>query len=156
MATHDFAQECRVNPFVQRSRSFEQQVDFLQEMGHTLGTFQNLECHRLKDKLVDLEDMGTGRVPLARFYRNGLLGKWEFTESTEYLRHVGALDENDPSRLSVVIPNYIQSQSNCLAGSSFYSVCCSNGWTTSPTCMEATYHFTAACSRNGCTTPTLV
>merc|ERR1719203_867839 len=26
--------------------------------------------------------------------------------------------------MSVVIPNYIQSQSNCLAGSSFYSVCC--------------------------------
>merc|ERR1712183_1093723 len=25
---------------------------------------------------------------------------------------------------SVVIPNYMQSQSNCLAGSSFYSVCC--------------------------------
>jgi len=124
MLTHDFAHQCRVNPFVEHSRSFEQQVDFLQEMGHTLGTFQNLECHRLKDKLVDLEDMGTGRVPLSRFYRNGLLGKWEFTESTEYLRHVGALDENDPSRLSVVIPNYIQSQSNCLAGSSFYSVCC--------------------------------
>jgi len=122
--THDFAQECRVNPFVERPRSFEQQVDFLQEMGHTLGTFQNLECHRLKDRLVDMEDVGTGRVPLARFYRNGLLGKWEFTESAEYLRHVGALDENDPSRLSVVIPNYIQSQSNCLAGSSFYSVCC--------------------------------
>merc|ERR1719510_1326020 len=26
--------------------------------------------------------------------------------------------------MSVVIPNYMQSQSNCLAGSSFYSVCC--------------------------------
>merc|ERR1719433_1855906 len=26
--------------------------------------------------------------------------------------------------MSVVIPNYIQSQSNCIAGSSFYSVCC--------------------------------
>merc|ERR1719330_836856 len=26
--------------------------------------------------------------------------------------------------MSVVIPNYIQSESNCLAGSSFYSVCC--------------------------------
>jgi len=124
MLTHAFTQECRINPFVEQSRSFEQQIEVLQEMGHTLGTFQNLECHRLKDKLVDMEDVGTGRVPLSRFYRNGLLGKWEFTESTEYLRHVGALDENDLSRLSVVIPNYIQSQSNCLAGSSFYSVCC--------------------------------
>jgi len=121
---HDLSQQSRRNPFVPRSRSFEQQVPFLQELGHRLGAFQNLECHRLKDKLVEMEDVGTGRVPLSRFYRNGLAGKWEFTESVGYLRHVGALDDRDPKRMSVVIPNYIQSESNCLAGSSFYSVCC--------------------------------
>jgi len=96
----------------------------LQEFGHRLGTFQNLECHRLKDLLVEMEDPGTGRVPLSRFYRGGLEGDWTFTESVEYLRHIGALDETSPSRLSVVIPNYIHSHSNCLEGSSFYSVCC--------------------------------
>jgi len=114
------------NPFVQRQRTFEQQVSFLQDFGHRLGTFQNLECRKLKDQLGDLEDLGTGRVPLSRFYRGGLDGEWQFTESVEYLRHIGALDETNPKRMSVMIPNYIQSQSNCLAGSSFYSVCCSN------------------------------
>merc|ERR1719512_638422 len=74
--------------------------------------------------LVEIEDEGTGRVPLSRFYRGGLEGDWTFTESVEYLRHAGALDETSSDRVSVVIPNYIQSQSNCLAGSSFYSVCC--------------------------------
>jgi len=63
-------------------------------------------------------------VPLSRFYRGGLEGDWTFSESVQYLRHIGALDESNPKRISVVIPNYIQSQSNCLAGSSFYSVCC--------------------------------
>merc|ERR1719476_202714 len=122
--TNDLKQTSHMNPFVARSRTFEEHVRFLKEMGHQLGTYQNLECHRLKGKLLEMEDVGTGRVPLSRFYRNGLAGKWEFTESVDYLRHIGALDERDPKRLSVVIPNYIQSQANCMAGSSFYSVCC--------------------------------
>jgi len=124
--TVDLQEEWRRNPFVERKRTFEEQVSFLQEFGHRLGTFQNLECHKLKDQLVELEDVGTGRVPLSRFYRGGVDGEWQFTESVDYLRHIGALDESNPKRMSVVIPNYIQSESNCLAGSSFYSVCCFN------------------------------
>merc|ERR1719251_334216 len=120
----DFSLRHRLSPFLRQRRSFDKHVSFLQEFGHWLGTFQNLECHMLKDKLVEMEDAGTGRVPLLRFYRGGLDGDWTFTESVEYLRHIGALDETSPDRMSVVIPNYIQSQSNCLAGSSFYSVCC--------------------------------
>merc|ERR1719336_1021537 len=52
--------------------------------------------------------------------------KWHFRQPVEYLRHVGALDESDPRRLSVVIPNYVYSMNNCLASSSFFSVCCTN------------------------------
>jgi len=123
--TVDIEVRHRSNPFLPGDwRRFEQHMAFLQEFGHRLGTFQNLECHKLKDQLAEIEDAGTGRVPLSRFYRGGLEGDWTFSESVSYLRHIGALDETDPKRVSVVIPNYIQSQSNCLAGSSFYSVCC--------------------------------
>jgi len=122
--TSDFSSQDRLSPFSRQRDSFDKHVSFLQEFGHRLGTFQNLECHRLKDLLVEMEDPGTGRVPLSRFYRGGLDGDWTFTESVEYLRHIGALDESSPGRLSVVIPNYIHSHSNCLEGSSFYSVCC--------------------------------
>jgi len=122
--TSDLAAKGHISPFVAHKRSYEQHISFLQEFGHRLGNFQNLECHKLKDQLADMEDEGTGRVPLSRFYRGGLEGDWTFTESVEYLRHIGALDETNPKRMSVVIPNYIQSQSNCLAGSSFYSICC--------------------------------
>jgi len=122
--TSDLSSNVRLNPFVKHTRTFEQQVSFLQEFGHKYGTFQNLECHRLKDKLAEMEDEGTGRVPLSRFYRGIRDGDWTFTESVAYLRHIGALDDTHPERMSVVIPNYIQSQSNCLAGSSFYSICC--------------------------------
>merc|ERR1719195_61146 len=123
-STTDESDRHCLNPFVRHENTFEKQVSFLQEFGHRLGTFQNLECRRLKDQLVEMEDVGTGRVPLTRFYGGVLNGEFQFTESVEYLRHMGALDDANPNRMSVVIPNYIRSQSNCLAGSSFYSVCC--------------------------------
>merc|ERR1719346_663343 len=115
-----------LSPFVQQHRSFDKHVPFMQEFGHQYGSYQNLECHKLKNQLVEMEDEGTGRVPLSRFYRGGLNGDWTFAESVDYLRKVGALDETNPRRMSVVIPNWIQSPSNCFAGSSFYSVCCSD------------------------------
>ena len=39
-------------------------------------------------------------------------------------RNLGVLDETDADRPSVVIPNYLISQTNCVSSSDFYSVCC--------------------------------
>merc|ERR1719221_2048803 len=62
---------------------------------------------------------------MAEFYKGALHeGKWQYSESVEYLRQLGALDESDPSNLRVLIANYINSPSNCVASSSYYSVCC--------------------------------
>jgi len=69
---------------------------------------------------------GTGRVPLSDFYRVGLKEDWQFNEDEDYLRSLGALDESNPRRPSVVITNYLHSQTNCLSTSGFYSVCCAN------------------------------
>lgn len=90
------------------------------------GHWQTQECAALKQDLVKLEEVnGTGRVRLADFYGSALDGgRWQFSETVEYLRQLGALDETDPSALRVIIPNYINSPSNCLASSSFYAVCC--------------------------------
>jgi hypothetical protein len=63
-------------------------------------------------------------VPLKDFYSKGLGGEWQFTESVAYLRELGALDESDSKRPSVVIPNYIAGPSNCLVSTGFYTVCC--------------------------------
>mmetsp|Transcript_146005 Transcript_146005/g.266026 ORF Transcript_146005/g.266026 Transcript_146005/m.266026 type:complete len:263 (+) Transcript_146005:2-790(+) len=53
-----------------------------------------------------------------------LSGQWQFQESVNYLRNLGALDESEPKDPRVIIPNYLMSPSNCIASSSFYSVCC--------------------------------
>merc|ERR1712232_593738 len=41
-----------------------------------------------------------------------------------YLRQLGLLDESDAQNPRVMIANYVSSPSNCIASSSFYSVCC--------------------------------
>merc|ERR1719350_2300916 len=80
----------------------------------------------MKAQLMQMQDtVGSGRVRLANFYQGALHGeKWQFSETVEYLRQLGALDGTNPSDLRVIIPNYINSPSNCLASSSFYAVCC--------------------------------
>merc|ERR1719220_1783443 len=94
--------------------------------GERFGRFQDAECRTLKGDLVAMEEApGNGRVRLADFYGSALhAGKWQFSESVEYLRQLGALDESNPAALRVIIPNYVNSPSNCIASSAYYGVCC--------------------------------
>merc|ERR1719183_2767496 len=97
----------------------------VESVGEQYGSFQDFECRDLKDKLVQMEYRGTGRVKLSDFYKPAVLdGSWTFQESAGYLRQLGLLDESDPNQPSVMIANYITSQANCIASSGFYSVCC--------------------------------
>merc|ERR1719238_1804739 len=97
----------------------------VEEVGEQYGRFQDGECRAMKNDLIALGDRGLGRVPLAEFYRPALAGtSWQFMESVEYLRSLGALDETNPNMPSVIVPNYVSSQSNCVVSTSYYSVCC--------------------------------
>merc|ERR550532_655648 len=93
---------------------------------HRYSSFQTVECDALTNTLADLAWKDTGRVPLSDFYNVGQGNKWRFWQRKEYLRHLGALDEGDLQRPSVVIPNYVYGMNNCVASSSFFSVCCTN------------------------------
>jgi len=114
------------NPFVERELTFEHNARFLHTIQEHYDSYQNLECQALKSALVEMEHEGTGRVRLNKFYVGGLDGDWKFTESTDYLRNLGVLDETNPDIPTVVIPNYLTSQTNCVSSSKFYSVCCSD------------------------------
>merc|ERR1719188_2371092 len=80
----------------------------------------------MKENLLKLERPGTGRVLLQDFYNAALSGNPHFTEKQAFLRDTGILDETDPQRPSVVIPNYVNAATNCVAESRFYKVCCVN------------------------------
>jgi len=94
----------------------------VEEIGERYGRWQNKDCHVLKHQLMKVESPGTGRVPLEDFYQPS--DDFAFDESVPYLRLLGALDESDPERVGVIIPNYVNSLANCLLSVKYYSVCC--------------------------------
>jgi len=104
--------------------SFNTTSKIVEEIGERFGAWQNAECLDLKGALMKIEHHDTGRVLLKDFYSGALDGDWQFSESVDYLRQLGALDDSDPTQLSIIIPNYVNAPSNCVASSKFYSVCC--------------------------------
>jgi hypothetical protein len=106
--------------------TFSAVAQVIEEIGERYGRFQDRECKDLKSVLMSMEEPGTGRVLLKNFYGDALKGNFAFTENREYLRELGALDETEPARESVIIANYINAASNCGASTGVYSVCCIN------------------------------
>merc|ERR1719162_1040810 len=105
--------------------SLETTLKVLEQVGERYGHWQDRECRHLKAALIGIGEPNTGRVPLERFYEEGLTkSKWMLVESVAYLKELGALDDSDPSKLSVIIPNYVSGHSNCIASGRYYDVCC--------------------------------
>jgi len=106
--------------------NFAQVEDIVEEVSHRFGTYQDHECHHLKDTLLQAEEGNSGRVTLSNFYKKGLEANVLFKENVDYLRQQGALDESKPGEPRVIVPNFILSPGNCLADTGFYSICCIN------------------------------
>jgi len=129
---YDYNRRFTANPFVERKYSFEQASAMVVNLAEGYGKWQNADCRDMKEYLMKLDQKGTGRIPLDVFYRAPFFYKtdagsaYEFTESREYLRDVGALDESLRSNPGVVIANYLVGPSNCIATNNYYSVCCMN------------------------------
>eukprot|EP00928_Gymnodinium_smaydae_P066582 TRINITY_DN4956_c0_g1_i2.p1 TRINITY_DN4956_c0_g1~~TRINITY_DN4956_c0_g1_i2.p1 ORF type:complete len:566 (-),score=113.51 TRINITY_DN4956_c0_g1_i2:94-1641(-) len=101
-------------------------LQVVEEIAERYGRWQNKDCLKLRSSLHPLEVPGTGRVPLKDFW--GPLqhnSSWTFDESLPYLKQLGAVEGEAP-HYNVVIPNYVYSAANCLAGSKYYDVCCIN------------------------------
>jgi hypothetical protein len=122
----DYMHRHLVNPFRPRTFSFADVMQIVTEMAQTYGKWQNSECDAMKEHLMDLDADGSGRVPLDVFQTQPAGSVYQFTESREYLRQIGALDETGSGTPRVLIANYVTGPSNCIASSSYYSVCCLN------------------------------
>jgi len=124
--TQSFIRDIRQNVSTSQFSSAEGGFDIThamrisEELGERHGRFQNGECIEMKDQLVQLEGHQAGRVRLSDFHG----AAFGFTETAEFLNQIGALDESQGGEPSVIVPNYISASSNCIASSSFYSVCC--------------------------------
>jgi len=99
-------------------------LEAVKSTGHKLGEWQNGECTVLKHALVTMDPSGVGTVALSDFYNKGLEGWFQFGESVEYLKQLGALDTSDPNAPRVIIPNWITAPSNCIGTGVYHDVCC--------------------------------
>merc|ERR1719163_76144 len=87
------------------------------------GRWHDSLCMGMKKTLIRLGS--NGRVGLPEFYGGENPGQdWQFTESVDYLRQLGALDESNPMRLRVIVPNYLSGPNNCLEASAVHTYCC--------------------------------
>jgi len=121
-----FSNRDRTNPFAPPKYSFEAATQLVENIAVGYGKWQNNECRSMKEELMALDHAGFGRVPLGAFYSQPKSADYQFTESVDYLRQIGALEEDAGSIPQVRIANYIAGPSNCIASSSYYSVCCLN------------------------------
>eukprot|EP00927_Polykrikos_kofoidii_P008196 TRINITY_DN133_c0_g2_i1.p1 TRINITY_DN133_c0_g2~~TRINITY_DN133_c0_g2_i1.p1 ORF type:complete len:576 (-),score=64.53 TRINITY_DN133_c0_g2_i1:34-1761(-) len=105
--------------------SFSNVVEIVTRIEKQLPLWNAKQCTVLKDNLMSMELEGSGRLRLLDFY-NGALhkGMAEFRETRTYLRSLGALDEADPLEPRVIISNYLDGPSNCVAETKDYSLCC--------------------------------
>eukprot|EP00746_Dinoflagellata_sp_MGD_P090491 gnl/MRDRNA2_/MRDRNA2_35743_c0_seq1.p1 gnl/MRDRNA2_/MRDRNA2_35743_c0~~gnl/MRDRNA2_/MRDRNA2_35743_c0_seq1.p1 ORF type:complete len:312 (+),score=54.86 gnl/MRDRNA2_/MRDRNA2_35743_c0_seq1:764-1699(+) len=116
------------SPFVQtRTSSFEDTTRLAQRLTEEYGIESSYECGIIKETLAEMDAHEIGRVKLADFYGKTKDGGWQFMESVDYLRQLGALDESSVMQgPQVIIPNYVSGMSNCITSAPYYSVCCPN------------------------------
>jgi hypothetical protein len=119
-----YAKRMRTNPFRPQTFTFDEATEIVESMAQSYGKWQNSECLMMKDELMGLDPNGLGRVPLSAFYGQPEGAAYQLTESVEYLKQVGALDESSHEHPQVLIANYMAGPSNCIASSTYYSVCC--------------------------------
>lgn len=108
------------------SYSFHDVHSIVGDITKSFASFWESECIEMKESLMAMDTLHTGRVALSKFYGTGLDSEWRFGESESYLRELGALDETGQRGKQVIIPNYIQAASNCIVTTSHYMVCCAN------------------------------
>lgn len=112
------------NPFHAHRYSFRAALDLALAMAHGYGRLQSQACSGMKEALVRHDPAGTGRVPLGAFSSGAGGETWYFSESVDTLRRIGVLDESHGEPPQVIIANYLAQPTNCIASSSYYSVCC--------------------------------
>jgi len=121
-----------MNPFKAKTLSMADTVQLAHTVTVEMGTWQDHDCQAMKRYLIKLDPDGNGRVRLDALYKepeaDDIHGEqvFRFSESQDYLRSVGGLDECDPSQAQVLISNYLLGPANCYRSNAFHTFCCLN------------------------------
>jgi len=120
------------NPFKAKTLSIADTTQLAHQATEEMGTWQDDDCKAMKRYLIKLDPDGNGRVLIDTVHNQPETDDehgeqiFRFSESQDYLRSVGALDESDPSHPQVLISNYLLGPANCLRAVAFQTFCCLN------------------------------
>mmetsp|Transcript_59154 Transcript_59154/g.175972 ORF Transcript_59154/g.175972 Transcript_59154/m.175972 type:complete len:487 (+) Transcript_59154:73-1533(+) len=111
--------------------TFASVASMARELNLGYGKWQNGECMQMKTTLMDLaaQDASTdnsGTLKFEHFHGEPKHPSYQFTESLDYLRKYGILEEPEGREPLVRIANYLLAPSNCIASSKHYAICCLN------------------------------
>eukprot|EP00928_Gymnodinium_smaydae_P008291 TRINITY_DN1301_c0_g4_i1.p1 TRINITY_DN1301_c0_g4~~TRINITY_DN1301_c0_g4_i1.p1 ORF type:complete len:561 (+),score=118.62 TRINITY_DN1301_c0_g4_i1:81-1763(+) len=124
MINFEYKNRNRMNPFEQPWYKYDHAVELVLDLAHNYGKWQDGDCRKMKEHLVKMGTPDTGRVALDVFHGQTSDGTYNFRESQEYLKSVGALDMSNRAMPQVRLVNYVLGPTNCIARNSFFSVCC--------------------------------
>eukprot|EP00419_Tripos_fusus_P033521 CAMPEP_0172779606 /NCGR_PEP_ID=MMETSP1074-20121228/202504_1 /TAXON_ID=2916 /ORGANISM="Ceratium fusus, Strain PA161109" /LENGTH=816 /DNA_ID=CAMNT_0013616571 /DNA_START=77 /DNA_END=2527 /DNA_ORIENTATION=- len=120
------------NPFKEKRLSMADTLQLAHEATQSMGLWQDHDCKAEKRFLIKLDPDNDGRVPLGIVYNQPETTDshgeqiFRFSESQDYLRGTGGLDESDPSHPKVIISNYVLGPANCYESVTFHTFCCLN------------------------------
>jgi len=120
------------NPFKAKTLSIADIVQLVHEATQAMGMWQDHDCKAIKRYLIKFDPDKDGRVPLDIVHSqpqiNDTHGEqiFRFSESQDYLRNIGGLDESDPSHPQVLISNYVLGPANCYRSLALHTFCCLN------------------------------
>merc|ERR1719291_1312099 len=102
-----FVQRHVTNPFGEQAYALDSLQQATRGIAENFGQVENGHCASMRDDLVELDRSGSGFVPLGVFYQDKSERRFQFVESVDYLRGVGALEEQPGRQPRVRIANYI-------------------------------------------------
>mmetsp|Transcript_94635 Transcript_94635/g.229865 ORF Transcript_94635/g.229865 Transcript_94635/m.229865 type:complete len:479 (+) Transcript_94635:83-1519(+) len=128
MHLQDFAREAIKTSGLGEPFAFAGVAKMARDLNLGYGKWQNSECVQMKATLMDLGagSGGSGAVAFSRFHEERKHPSFQFTESLDYLRKYGLLEEPEGGEPLVLLANYLLAPSNCIASSKHFSICCLN------------------------------
>jgi len=127
-----YSERNSINPFKAKTLSVADTVQLANTATAEMGAWQDHDCKAMKKYLIKLDPDGNGRVLLDDLYKETEQDDehgeqvFRFSESQDYLRNVGALDESDHSQPQVLVSNYLLGPANCYRSIAFHTFCCLN------------------------------
>jgi hypothetical protein len=122
----EWRRKATMNPFKEHEFSFADIERVLHEASKDFGVSWQPECDVTRDHMEEYDPQHIGRIPLNEFHElSDDHDQKKFHEAKSYLRDLGVLDNSSSRKgLQVIIPNYVESISNCVVANRQYSVCC--------------------------------